>query len=548
MSKISTANEINKPAGAAMPKVLITDKINKSAGDILKGVAQVDFIETLSEDELAKIIGDYDGLMIRSQTKVTDKIIQAAKNMKIVGRAGVGVDNVNLDEATKAGIIVVNSPDGNTTAAAEHTVALMLAMARHIPAAAATTKEGKWERSKYTGVELFKKTLGIIGLGKIGSHVAKAALGLGMSVLVYDPFASEEIIEATGAKQVKTLDELWGVCDFITVHVPKTKDTLNLINKDTIAKMKDGVRIINCARGGIVNEQDLKEALESKKVAAAAIDVFTAEPLDNGNPLLHCDGDLILTPHLGASTEEAQINVAIDVAEQIRDVLSGLNATSAVNSPSLRAEKLEPVKEYMNIAENLGLLLGQIAKGAVKEVKIAARGTLSTLDIAPLKVAVLKGILSHSMENVNYVNAPLIAKNRGIEVSETKAEQSCSYLGLLSIKVTTEQGSYIAAGALGADGSSRIVKFNGYDTNIEPAEHILLAPHINKPGMVAGVATILGEKNVNISMMQVARKDKALNTESLMIINVDSPVEDDVLNKINTLDGIFNATYVHLKP
>ncbi|MDD3594068.1 MAG: phosphoglycerate dehydrogenase [Candidatus Gastranaerophilales bacterium] len=548
MSKISTANEINKPAGAAMPKVLITDKINKSAGDILKGVAQVDFIETLSEDELAKIIGDYDGLMIRSQTKVTDKIIQAAKNMKIVGRAGVGVDNVNLDEATKAGIIVVNSPDGNTTAAAEHTVALMLAMARHIPAAAATTKEGKWERSKYTGVELFKKTLGIIGLGKIGSHVAKAALGLGMSVLVYDPFASEEIIEATGAKQVKTLDELWGVCDFITVHVPKTKDTLNLINKDTIAKMKDGVRIINCARGGIVNEQDLKEALESKKVAAAAIDVFTAEPLDNGNPLLHCDGDLILTPHLGASTEEAQINVAIDVAEQIRDVLSGLNATSAVNSPSLRAEKLEPVKEYMNIAENLGLLLGQIAKGAVKEVKIAARGTLSTLDIAPLKVAVLKGILSHSMENVNYVNAPLIAKNRGIEVSETKAEQSCSYLGLLSIKVTTEQGSYIAAGALGADGSSRIVKFNGYDTNIEPAEHILLAPHINKPGMVAGVATILGEKNVNISMMQVARKDKELNSESLMIINADSPVEDEVLHQINALDGVFNATYVHLKP
>ena len=459
-----------------MPKVLITDKINAAAGEILKSVAEVDFIETLSEDDLAKKIVDYDALMIRSQTKVTAKILQAGTNLKIVGRAGVGVDNVDIDEATKAGVIVVNSPDGNTTAAAEHTVALMLSMARHIPMAATSTKEGKWERSKFTGIELFKKTLGIIGLGKIGSRVATAALGLGMNVVVYDPFASQELIENIGAKSVKTLDELWGICDFITVHVPKTKDTLNLINKETIAKMKDGVRIINCARGGIVNEEDLKDAIESGKIAAAAIDVFTSEPVDANNPLLACKGDITLTPHLGASTAEAQINVALDVAEQIRDVFLGGNARSAVNIPSLKADKLEPVKEYMPLAENLGAMVGQIAKGGIKEVKIAARGTLSTLDVSPLKVAILKGLLSQSLDNVNYVNALIYAKNRGIDISETKSEQTCSYLGLLSVKVNTEEGSYVVSGALGADGNSRIVKINDYDVNIEPDEHILLTP------------------------------------------------------------------------
>lgn len=530
-----------------MPKVLITDKINKAAGDILASVAEVDFIETLNEEDLAKKIESYDALMIRSQTKVTPKIIQAAKNLKIIGRAGVGVDNVDIDEATKAGIIVVNSPDGNTTAAAEHTVALMLSMARHIPAAATSTKNGNWERSKFTGIELFKKTLGIIGLGKIGSRVATAALGLGMNVVVYDPFASQELVENIGAKGVKTLDELWGVCDFITVHVPKTKDTINLINKDTIAKMKDGVRIINCARGGIVDEADIKEAIDSGKVAAAAIDVFTSEPIGKDNPLLACKGDITLTPHLGASTAEAQINVALDVAEQIRDVFLGGNARSAVNIPSLKSDKLEPVKEYMPLAENLGSLVGQIAKGAIKAVKIAARGTLSNLDVAPLKVAILKGLLAQSLDNVNYVNALVYAKNRGIDISETKSEQTCSYLGLLSVKVVTESAEYVVSGALGADGNSRIVKINEYDVNIEPDEHILLTPHVNKPGMVAAVAAVLGSKGININMMQVARKPKEQKGESLMIINTDISVKDETLNEIKMLDGIINALFVSLK-
>ncbi|MGN0015057.1 MAG: hydroxyacid dehydrogenase, partial [Candidatus Gastranaerophilaceae bacterium] len=301
-------------------KVLITDKINESAGKLLDGVAEAVFLPTMSEDELCNIIGEYDALMVRSQTKVTKKIIDAGKNLKIIGRAGVGVDNIDIEAATQKGILVVNSPDGNTNAAAEHTIALMLAMSRNVPTAAISTKAGNWERSKFTGVEVFGKTLGIIGFGKIGSHVAKVAIALGMNVLVSDPYTSEQTVEKAGAKYVRNLDDLWGVCDYITVHVPKTRETLHLINRDTISKMKKGVRLINCARGGIIDEPALKEALESGQVASAAIDVYENEPDMSKCPLCSCNSNVVLTPHLGASTKEAQINVAIDVAEQIRDV------------------------------------------------------------------------------------------------------------------------------------------------------------------------------------------------------------------------------------
>ncbi len=529
-----------------MSKVLITDKINKVAGDILEGVAQVDYKETLPEEELIKIIGDYDGLIVRSQTKVTPKVLEAAKNMKIIGRAGVGVDNIDINESTKSGIIVVNSPDGNTTAAAEHTVALMLSMSRHVPDANASTKTGKWERSKFTGTEVFKKTLGIIGLGKIGSRVAKAALGLGMRVVVYDPFASKKVIENLGASPVDSLENFWSICDYITVHVPKTKDTIDLINKDTIAKMKDGVRIINCARGGIVNENDLKEALDSGKVAQAAVDVFSSEPLKEDNVLLECKGDLILTPHLGASTEEAQINVAIDVAEQIRDVLSGLTARSAVNIPSLSADRLEPVKDYMGLAENLGKLARQISKGATQRLEVVTTGTLAQLDISPLKIAILRGMLSYSLEGVNFVNAPVIAKSRGIDIVETKSEKTTTYTGLLTVIITTDQEVHTVSGALMANNSPRIVKIDNYSTSIAPAENIIIAPHHDKPGMIAQVASVLGASNVNISMMQVARKDITAGGESIMIIDTDQPVDQDILEEIKEVDGIYDARYISL--
>lgn len=527
-------------------KVLITDKINESAGKIIERVAEVDFLPTMTEDELIKIIPQYEALMVRSQTKVTAKIIEAGKNLKIIGRAGVGVDNIDVEAATQKGIIVVNSPDGNTMAAAEHTMALMLAMARNIAPAATSTKQGKWDRSKFTGCELYKKTLGIIGLGKIGSHVAEVALALGMKLVVFDPFASKEIVEKMGADYVSSLDEFWPKCDFITVHVPKTKDTINLINKDSIAKMKKGVRLVNCARGGIINEQDLKEAIESGQVAAAAIDVYENEPNITECPLVNCDGNVVLTPHLGASTTEAQLNVAIDVAEQIKEVLSGGSASSAVNIPSLRPDKLEPVKDYMEIAENSGELCMQISDGVIKSIEITAQGDLANLDIQPLEVAVLKGTLSSMLEGVNYVNAPVLAKKRGIDIISTRSNVKCNFAGLLTIKLTTDKGVNVVSGALVAKDIPRIVKINDYETSIRPQRHMLLVPHVNKPSMIAKVAQVIGENNINIGSMNVVQKNDKHETESIMVINIDSEVHNDVLAEIEKIDGVHNPKYIKL--
>lgn len=527
-------------------KVLITDKINESAGKIIERVAEVDFLPTMTEDELIKIIPQYEALMVRSQTKVTAKIIEAGKNLKIIGRAGVGVDNIDVEAATQKGIIVVNSPDGNTMAAAEHTIALMLAMARNIAPAATSTKQGKWDRSKFTGCELYKKTLGIIGLGKIGSHVAEVALALGMKLVVFDPFASKEIVEKMGADYVSSLDEFWPKCDFITVHVPKTKDTINLINKDSIAKMKKGVRLVNCARGGIINEKDLKDAIEAGQVAAAAIDVYENEPNITECPLVNCDGNIVLTPHLGASTTEAQLNVAIDVAEQIKEVLSGGSASSAVNIPSLRPDKLEPVKDYMGIAENSGELCMQISEGVIKSIEITAQGDLANLDIQPLEVAVLKGALSSMLEGVNYVNAPVLAKKRGIDIISTRSNVKCNFAGLLTIKLTTDKGVNVVSGALVAKDIPRIVKINDYETSIRPQRHMLLVPHVNKPSMIAKVAQVIGENNINIGSMNVVQKNDKHETESIMVINIDSEVHNDVLAEIEKIDGVHNPKYIKL--
>ncbi|MCD8378027.1 MAG: phosphoglycerate dehydrogenase [Candidatus Gastranaerophilales bacterium] len=527
-------------------KVLVTDKINETAGNIISPAAEVDFLPTMPEDELVKIIPQYDALMVRSQTKVTPKIIEAGKNLKIIGRAGVGVDNIDLESATQNGIIVVNSPDGNTMAAAEHTIALMLAMARNIVPAALSTKDGKWERSKFTGCELYNKTLGIIGLGKIGSHVAEVALALGMKLVVFDPFASKELVEKTGCEYIKNLDDFWCKCDFITVHVPKTKDTVNMINKDTIKKMKKGVRLVNCARGGIINEQDLKEAIESAQVAAAAIDVYENEPNIDSCPLIHTSGNIVLTPHLGASTQEAQLNVAIDVAEQIKEVLTGGSASSAVNIPSLRPDKLEPVKDYMQIAENSGELAMQIAGGVIKSIEITAQGDLSDLDIQPLEVAVLKGALSSLLVSVNYVNAPVLAKKRGIDIISSRSKAKCNFAGLLTVKLTTDKAVTTVAGALVAKDIPRIVKINDYETSIRPEKHMLIVPHLNQPSMIAKVAQVLGENNINIGSMNVVQKNDRHKTESIMVINVDSEVNDTTLCNIDKIEGVHGSKYVKL--
>lgn len=526
-------------------KVLITDKINEIAKNILlegKGI-EADILPTMSEDELSKKIADYDALMIRSETKVTKKILDAGKKLKIVGRAGVGVDNVDIESATQNGVIVVNSPDGNTTAAAEHTVALMLSMARNIPAAVASTKQGLWERSKFTGTEVFGKTLGIIGLGKIGSHVAKVALALGMKVIVCDPYTTKEAVEAIGAEYIPHLDDFWGRCDFISVHTPKTRETTHLINVNSINRMKKGVKLINCARGGIIDEAALKDALASGQVSAAAIDVYEAEPDIKSSPLLNAEGNIVLTPHLGASTSEAQLNVAVDVAHQIKEVLTGGSATSAVNIPSLKPAILEPVKDYMQLAENIGELAQQILEGNLKSIEISAKGKLASLDVSPLETAVLKGVFSSFTDGVNYVNAPILAKQKGISITTSKSESAGDYIGLLTVKLISSSGEALVSGASIAEGIKRIVKIDQYDTSIEPEKHLLLVPHENKPSMIAKVATVIGEAGINICHMHVIQK---ADDKSLMVINTDCAVEKDVIEKIEKINGVTKSKYVKL--
>lgn len=525
-------------------RVLITDKINEVAKQIIEEGTdiQVDLLPTMPEDELCKAIKDYDALMIRSETKVTKKVLEAGKKLKIVGRAGVGVDNVDLETATQQGVIVVNSPDGNTNAAAEHTLALMFAMARNIPNAVVSTKSGLWERSKFTGTEVFGKTLGIIGLGKIGSHVAKVAIALGMKVIVCDPYTSPEAVEGIGAEYVSHLDDFWGKCDFITVHTPKTRETTHLINKNSINRMKKGVKIINCARGGIIDEMALKEGIESGQVSAAAIDVYEAEPNIKSSPLLNVDGNIVLTPHLGASTSEAQLNVAVDVAHQIKAVLTGGSATSAVNIPSLKPSILEPVKDYMQLAENIGELAEQIVEGNLKAIEIIAKGKLATLDISPLETAIIKGVFSSST-SVNYVNAPLLAKQKGINITTSRSETSGDYIGLITVKLITNTSESLVSGALLAENIKRIVRIDQYNTSIEPEKHMLLVPHDNKPAMIAKVATVIGEAGININHMHVVQKE---GERSLMIIDTDSDVEKVVLDKISKIDGIANSKYVKL--
>ena len=526
-----------------MAKVLITDKINDLAVKIVQRVAEVDNLPTMDEDKLCEIIGEYDALLVRSQTKVTAKIIEAGKNLKIIGRAGVGVDNIDVSAATQKGIIVVNSPDGNTHAAAEHTIAMMMAMSRNIPLADASVKQGLWERSKFTGVEVFNKTLGVIGLGKIGAHVANVAMALGMKVVVFDPYANKEVVEKMGATYIQHLDDFWGMFDYLTIHTPKTKETAGLINTNTLNRMKKGVRIINCARGGIIDEIALAKAVESGQVAQCAIDVYEDEKNVDKSPLINLGKNAILTPHLGASTDEAQINVALDVANQVVEVLSGRNATSAINIPALKPQKLEAVKEYMGLAENIAQIASQLSIGAIKELDVSVSGKLANLDVSPLEIAILKGILSANMMDVNYVNAPIIANQRGIEVKTTKTNEE---VNTICVKIKTNENETIVKGALIAKGIKRIVQINNYFASIEPKKYMLFVPHINKPNMVAQVASVLGADMINISGMQVAQNNVEVD-KNVMVINVDSAVENATLEKIAKIDGVDKAKFISLE-
>jgi D-3-phosphoglycerate dehydrogenase len=526
-----------------MAKVLVSDPIDQAGIDILSQVAQVDVKTKLPLEELIKIIPEYDALMVRSGTKATQEVIEAGTQLKIIGRAGVGVDNIDIPAATRRGIVVVNSPEGNTTAAAEHALAMMLSLSRHIPAANQSLKDGQWDRKRFVGAEVCKKTLGVVGLGKIGSHVATVAKAMEMKILAYDPFISSERAEQLGCRLVD-LDILFRESDYITLHVPKTPETANLINSEALAKMKPTTRIINCARGGIIDEAALAEALKNGQIAGAALDVFASEPLKE-SPLREVGEKIVLTPHLGASTAEAQVNVAVDVAEQIRDVLLGLQARSAVNIPGLNPNVMEKLKPYLQLAETLGNLVGQLAGGRIDQFTVRLQGDLATEQSQPIIVASLKGLLSQALrERVNYVNASIEAKERGIRVIETKDASTSDYSGSLHLNAHGSLGEHSVTGVLLEDGEIRVTNINGFPINLPPSSHMLFTLHRDMPGIIGRLGTLLGNFNVNIASMQVGRQ--IVRGNAIMALSLDDPLPDGLLQEITDIPGISDAYTVML--
>src|SRR5919202_1206922 len=526
-----------------MSKVLVSDPIDQAGIDILSQVAQVDVKTNLSPEELVGIIPEYDALMIRSGTRVTKEIIEAGKQLKIIGRAGVGVDNVDVPAATRHGIVVVNSPEGNTIAAAEHALAMMLSLSRHIPDANQSVKSKQWDRKTFVGAEVYKKTLGVVGLGKIGSHVATVARAMGMKLLAYDPFISIDRAEQLGCRIVE-LDVLLREADYITLHMPKTPETTHLIDASSLAKMKPTARLVNCARGGIVDEQALYEALKAGQIAGAALDVFESEPLGD-SPLLSLGKEMVLTPHLGASTAEAQINVAIDVAEQIRDVLLGLAARSAVNIPGLSPNVLEELRPYMQLAETLGNLVGQLAGGRIEMLNVRLQGGLATNNSQPLVVAALKGLLSQALrERVNYVNASIEAKERGIRVVETRDASIRDYTGSVHLSAKGTLGEHTVTGAVLGESEIRITSVDDFPVNVSPTHHMLFTLHRDMPGIIGKIGSQLGSFNVNIASMQVGRK--IVRGDAVMVLSLDDPLPEGILEEITKVAGIRDAYTVTL--
>lgn len=516
-----------------MPKVLIADKLSPQAIDVFKqkGV-DADVKTGLPPEELLKIIGDYDGLAVRSATKATADLLKAAKKLKVVGRAGIGVDNVDIPAATANGIVVMNTPFGNSVTTAEHTIALMMSLARQIPQASSSTHAGKWEKNGFMGVELSGKTLGLIGAGNIGSIVADRAQGLKMKVIAADPFLSKERAQSMNVEKVD-LEELLQRADFITLHTPLTDSTRNILNKDTLARCKKGVRIINCARGGLVNEADLKAAIESGHVAGAALDVFEEEPAKS-NPLFGMP-QVICTPHLGASTTEAQENVAVQVAEQMAEYLTTGAVTNALNIPSMSAEDAARLKPYLTLVDQLGSFAGQLTENSLKEIKVEFEGKASTLNTKPLMAVALKGLLAPMMEGVNMVNAPVIAKDKGIEVSTTSHERTGDYQTLVRVTVVTEKRTRTVAGTLFGD-QPRIVEVNGIKLEAGLGKRTLYVNNDDKPGFIGGLGTVLGKAKINIAYFHLGRNQAG--SEAIALVEVDQDVPADVLAEIGKLPSV----------
>ena len=517
-----------------MPKVLISDKMDPKAAQIFRerGV-EVDEITGKTKEELIAIIGDYDGLAIRSSTKVTKDVLAAATRLKVVGRAGIGVDNVDIPAASAAGVVVMNTPFGNSITTAEHAIALMFALARQLPEADASTQAGKWEKNRFMGVELTSKTLGLIGAGNIGSIVADRALGLKMKVIAYDPFLTPDRALEMGVEKVE-LAELLKRADFITLHTPLTDQTRNILSAENLANTKKGVRIINCARGGLIDEVALKEGLDSGHIAGAALDVFVEEPA-KVSPLFGTPG-FVSTPHLGASTTEAQVNVAIQVAEQMADFLVSGGVTNALNMPSLSAEEAPKLKPYMALAEKLGSLIGQLEGNAIKGVSIEVEGAAAELNQKPITGAVLAGLMRVYSDTVNMVNAPTLAKERGLDVREVRHDREGDYHTLVRVTVATDAGEHSVAGTLFGNASPRLVEMFGIKVEADLHGAMLYIVNEDAPGFIGRLGTTLGEAGVNIGTFHLGRHEAG--GEAVLLLSVDSAVEEPLLWTVCRLPGV----------
>jgi D-3-phosphoglycerate dehydrogenase / 2-oxoglutarate reductase len=526
-----------------MPKVLISDALSPAAVQIFKdrGV-EVDFQPALGKDKdkLAAIVGNFEGLAIRSATKVTAKILERANSLKVIGRAGIGVDNVDIPAATARGIIVMNTPFGNSITTAEHAISLMLALARQIPEADASTRAGKWEKNKFMGVEMFGKTLGVIGCGNVGSIVADRALGLKMKVIAYDPFLSPDRATDLGVEKVE-LDELLKRADFITLHTPLTDKTRNIISADAIKKMKKGVRIVNCARGGLVDEAALSEALKDGHVGGAAFDVFVTEPATE-NPLFNLP-NVVCTPHLGASTSEAQENVALQIAEQMSDYLLRGAISNAINFPSISAEEAPKLKPFIALAEKLGSFAGQLTETGISKVQLAYEGAVAQMNTKALSSAALAGLLRPMLGDVNVVSAPVVAKERGIVVEEITREMPEDYESLITMTVTTERQSRHVSGTVFADGRPRIVNIKGIRMDAEFGASMIYITNLDKPGFIGKFSSTLGDAGINIATFHVGRDAPGGNAVAL--IEIDGELPDAVLAQVRALPQVQQAKPLH---
>ncbi|AYG60292.1 phosphoglycerate dehydrogenase [Rhizobium jaguaris] len=521
------------------PRVLVSDELSETAVQIFRdrGV-EVDFQPQLGKDKdkLLEIIGNYDGLAIRSATKVTEKIIEAAKNLKVVGRAGIGVDNVDIPAASRRGIIVMNTPFGNSITTAEHAIALMFAVARQLPSADASTQAGKWEKSKFMGVEITGKALGVIGAGNIGSIVIARAIGLKMHVVAYDPFLSKERAEEMGVVKVE-LDELLARADFITLHVPLTDKTRNIIDADALAKTKPGVRIINCARGGLVDEAALAAAIKSGHVAGAAFDVFEVEPAKE-SPLFGLP-NVVCTPHLGASTTEAQENVALQVAEQMSDYLVKGAVSNAINMPSITAEEAPILKPFIKLADVLGAFVGQVTEDPIKEIEILYDGVTAGMNTKALTSALLAGLIRTQVADVNMVSAPIMIKEKGIVLAEVKRDKTGVYDGYIKLTVTTDSMTRSIAGTVFSDGKPRFIQIKGINLDADVGSHMVYIANTDVPGMIGFIGTTLGAANVNIANFQLGRDKQG--GDAIALLYVDGPINDEVLAKLTANQAIRQA-------